>query len=173
MATWEENIDPYSKYYILIKDNIGRRYEKKGFIRKMMSTTTEFKEFDALRGTLYEKAPDDKQPNNISMVGLISIEKTDNEIYSLDVQLSDVRELSFTTLQLLLTVTSIERRYEAIIENQTIIAAEHAEIGDVLLVKNEFRGSGQDMKYGTIKAIKEYKGGLYFYVSFQVKYLSF
>ena len=47
------------------------------------------------------------------------------------------------------------------------------EAGDIVLMKMNFRGQKDDMKYGVIKCIQHSgKGnGHYFYVSFKVSYL--
>ena len=64
MVNWEEMLDPYGKYYILLKENTGKRYEKKNFLKKLMPGYADQpnSDFNADIGTLYEKAPNEKQP---------------------------------------------------------------------------------------------------------------
>ena len=175
MVNCEEMLDPYGKYYILLKENTGKRYEKKNFLKKLMPGYADQpnSDFNADIGTLYEKAPDEKQPNNKSMVGLVSIEKSDSYISSLDVQLSDVIEISFKELKLLLAVSSNNEKLAIVMDTCQFKRALLAEAGDIVLVKINFRDQKDDMKYGVIKRIQHSnKGnGHYFYVSFKVNYL--
>ena len=62
MAGLEENQNPFWKYYILISDNTSKRYEKKNFLKKIISSNVEepIGRFDAKRGTFYEIAPEAK-----------------------------------------------------------------------------------------------------------------
>ena len=175
MANWEETLNPIEKYYILIKDSTGERYEKKNFLKKLIPPYVDQPNsfFNADIGTLYERAPDERQPSNKSLVGLVSIEKSDNYIYSLDVQLSDVIEINFKELKLLLAVSSNNERLATVMNTCQFKRAYQAEAGDIVLAKMNFRDQKDDMKYGVIKRIQHSgKGnGHYFYVSFKVNYL--
>ena len=83
MLNWEETLYPFEKYCILIKEGTGECYEKKNFLKKLTPPYVDQPNsfFNADIGTLYEKAPDEKEPNNKSLIGLVSIEKSDNYIY--------------------------------------------------------------------------------------------
>ena len=176
MVNWEEMLDPLGKYYILLKENTGRLYEKKNFLKKLMPPFVGQPciDFYADIGTLYEKAPNEKQSYNKSMVGLVSIEKSDNYISALDVQLVEVIEINFKELKLLLAVSSNNERLATVINTCQFQRASLAEAGDIVLVKMNFRNQKEDMKYGFIKRIQHSgKGNChYFYVSFKVNYLN-
>lgn len=175
MVNWEEMLDPLGEYYILLKENTGKCYEKKNFLKKLIPPDVDQpnSDFNAEIGTLYEKAPDDKQPNNKDMVGLVSIEKSDSYISSLDVQLPDVIKISFEKLKLLLAVSSNDQRLDTVLNTCQFERASLAEAGDIVLVKKKFRDQKDDMKYGVIKRIQHSSKGIghYFYVSFKVNYL--
>ena len=171
MTTLEVNLNPSAEYYILLSDNTGKRYEKKNFLKKITSSNVEepIGRFDAKAGTLYEKPTEMKQPNNINMIGIVPIEKSDNEIYCLDVHKTDVIALSSMELRLLLPVKENEERLKTVLDCQQFKRALNAEIGDIVILKPEFRNVEHDMKYGIIKDISPYCAGLCFYVSFKVR----
>lgn len=175
MVNWEEVLDPLGEYYILLKENTGKCYEKKNFLKKLIPPYVDQpnSDFNAEIGTLYEKVPDDKQPNNKDMVGLVSIEKSDSYISSLDVQLPDVIKISFEELKLLLAVSSNDQRLDTVLKTCQFQRASRAEAGDIVLVNKKFRDQKDDMKYGVIKRIQHSSKGTghYFYVSFKVNYL--
>ena len=52
------SLNRLGKYYILVSDNNGKRYEKKNFLKKNTSSNVEepIIRSDAKRGTLYEIA---------------------------------------------------------------------------------------------------------------------
>ena len=170
MVNWEGQLNAKATYYILLTDNTGKRYQKQFWLRKIIGPNAEAADFAAKRGTLYEKAPEDKQPNNNSIIGLVSLEKSDNEVYSLDVQMTDVMTLNCKEVKLLLAVSTDSERYIAASSGKQFRRACQADLGDVLLVKPEFRDMEQDMKYGIIKDIGPLKNasGVYFYVTFKV-----
>ena len=170
MTNWEENLNPSGTYYILLTNNTGKRYLKQFWLKKIIGGNTESRDFEAKSGTFYEKAPDDKQPNNNSIIGLISLEKSDNEIYSLDVQMTDVLELNYKEIKLLLAVSSNDERLTMVLDKKQFRRAWKAELGDAVLVKHHVRDKDQDMKYGIIKNIGSFTNGsgIYFYVTFKV-----
>ena len=170
MVNWEEQLNPNGIYYILLTDNTGKRYQKQFWLRKIIGPNAETTDFAAKRGTFYEKAPEDKQPNNNSIIGLVSLEKSDNVVYSLDVQMNDVMSLSCKEVKLLLAVSTDVERRNAALSGKEFMRACQADLGDVVLVKPEFRDTEQDMKYGIIKDIGPLKkaSGVYFYVTFKV-----
>ena len=175
MVNWEEMLDPLGKYYILLKENTSTYYQRKNFLKKLIPPYVDQPNsfFNADIGALYGRAPDERQPSNKSLVGLVSIEKSDNYIYSLDVQLSDVIEINFKELKLLLAVSSNNERLATVMNTCQFKRAYQAEAGDIVLAKMNFRDQKDDMKYGVIKRIQHSgKGnGHYFYVSFKVNYL--
>ena len=170
MANWEGNLNPSGTYYILLTNNIGKRYPKQFWLKKIIGGNTESRDFEAKSGTFYEKAPDDKQPNNNSIIGLISLEKSDNEVYSLDVQMTDVLELNYKEIKLLLAVSSNDERLITVLDKKQFRRAFKAELGDAVLVKQHVRDKDQDMKYGIVKSIGPFMNGsgTYFYVTFKV-----
>ena len=170
MANWEESLSRSETYYILLPNNIGKRYPKQFWLKKIISGNTESRDFEAKSGTFYEKAPDDKQPNNSSIIGLISLEKSDNEVYSLDVQMTEVMELNYKEVKLLLAVSSTDERLVTVLNKKQFRRAFKAELGDAVLVKAHVRDKDQDMKYGIIKNIAPFMNGsgTYFYVTFKV-----
>ena len=176
MVNWEENLDSSGMYFILAVENTGKRYEKKSFLKKWISPNTAqpISDFDAKRGTLYEKAPNEKQPNNKSMVGLVSVEKSDTDIYSLDVQMDDIIRINFKELKLLLAINTNAERLATVRNKSQFERAYLAEAGDIVLVKTNFCDTKYEMEYAIIKVIRESsKGnGHYFYVSFKVNYLA-
>ena len=170
MANGEENLSRSGTYYILLSNNIGKRYLKQFWFKKFISGNNESRDFEAKSGTFYEKAPDDKQPNNKSIIGLISLEKSDNEVYSLDVQMTEVMELNYKEIKLLLAVSSNNERLKTVLNHMQLRRACKAELGDVVLVKPHVQDKDQDMKYGIIKNIAPFMNGsgTYFYVTFKV-----
>ena len=172
MGSWEETLDPHGKYYILLKENTVKRYKKKDYLKKLIPSYVDLSnsDFNADIGTLYEKAPNEKQPNNKCLVGLVSIEKPDKYIYSLDVHLHDVIEINFKELKLLLAVSSNDEKLATVMNTRQFQRAYLAEVGDLVLVKIKFHDQKNDMKYGVIKRIQhsDRGNGLYFYVSFKV-----
>lgn len=64
MGNWEETLDPHGKYYILLKENTVKRYKKKDYLKKLIPSYVDQSnsDFNADIGTLYEKAPNEKQP---------------------------------------------------------------------------------------------------------------
>lgn len=64
MGNWEEMLDPHGKYYILLKENTVKRYKKKDYLKKLIPSYVDQSnsDFNADIGTLYEKAPNEKQP---------------------------------------------------------------------------------------------------------------
>ena len=165
------NLNPSGEYYILLSDNTGKRYEKKNFLKKITSSNVEepIGRFDAKGGTLYGKPPEMKQPNNMNMIGIVPIEKSDNEIYCLDVHKTDVIALNLMELRLLLPVKENKERLRTVLDRQQFKRALNAEKGDIVLLKPEFRNVEHDMKYGIIKDVTPYGIGLSFYVSFKVR----
>ena len=150
-----------------MSDNTGKRYEKKNFLKKITSSSVEksIGRFDAKRGTLHKIALEAKQPNNINIIGIVAIENSDNEIYSLNVQLTDVTELHFVELKLLLTVQTNEERLNTVLDPEQFKRTLNTEISDA---KSKFQDSEHDTKYGIIKDICSYGIGLCFYVSFKM-----
>ena len=171
MAHLEGNLNPSWEYYILISDHTGKRYEKKNFLKKITSSNVEepIGRFDAKGGTLYFKPPEMRQPNNMNMIGIVPIEKSDNEMYCLDVQKTDVIALNVKELRLLLTVKTNEDRLDTVLDHQQFKRALYAEVGDIVLLKSMFRNAEHDMKYGIIKAICPHGLGLCFDVYFKVR----
>lgn len=171
MAHLEGNLNPSWEYYILISDHTGKRYEKKNFLKKITSSNVEepIGRFDAKGGTFYFKPPEMRQPNNMNMIGIVPIEKSDNEMYCLDVQKTDVIALNVKELRLLLTVKTNEDRLDTVLDHQQFKRALYAEVGDIVLLKSMFRNAEHDMKYGIIKAICPHCIGLCFDVCFKVR----
>ena len=175
MAKWEEMLDPLGKYYILLKEKAGKCYDRMNFSKKFIPSYVEQPDidFNAEMGTLCKKAPDEMQPSNESMIGLVSIENSDCYISYLDVQLSDIKDINFKEMKLLLAVISKDERVVMVMNTHQFKRASLAEAGDKVLVKRAFRDSKDDLKFFVIKSI-QYSGkenGHYFYVSLKVNYL--
>lgn len=175
MANLKEMLDPHGKYYILLKEKTGKRYDRTNFFKKLIPPYVEQPEIDfyAEMGSLYEKAPDEMQPSNKSMIGLVSIENSDSCISYLDVQLSDIKDVNFKELKLLLAVISKDERVATVMNAHQFKRASLAEAGDKVLVKEGFCDYMNNMKCFVIKSIQHSgKGnGHYLYVSLKVNYL--
>ena len=80
------------------------------------------------------------------MIGIVSIEKSDNEIYFLDVQVTDVIELNFVELKLLLAVQITEERLDSVLDPEEFKKLLNTEIEDAVLLKSKFQDREHDMK---------------------------
>ena len=110
-----------------------------------------------------------KQCNNMNMIGIVPIEKSDNEIYCLDVPKTDVIALNLMQLRLLLPGKENKERLKTVLDGQQFKRALNAEKGDIVLLKPEFWNVEHDMKYNIIKDVSLYGIALSFCVSFKVR----
>ena len=91
--------------YILLRDSVGHLFEKNML---SLGLTMKSTPIQVLRGELLEGVPEDEQPTDSTKVAVVGIER---KSLRLECPTEDMARLSEEDTNLLLAITSAERRY--------------------------------------------------------------
>ena len=150
--------------YILLKDTVGLKRAKRRIGVRFGSQTI----FTAHAGAIYLANKDDKQPQDKSMISLVSLTDTKRILVT---PKENTRMLTTAELNMMLPITSDQRRAK-ILSTSVFMEAITAQIDDVVAVND-----GEHQAVATIKYVGQLPWkqhtGVYLGVEFEVKSILF
>ena len=145
--------------YILLKDTVGLKRAKRRIGVRFGSQTI----FTAHAGAIYLANKDDKQPQDKTMVSLVSL--TDSKRILVTTK-ENTRMLSPAELNMMLPITSDQRRAR-ILSSTVFMEAITAQVDDVVLISDEDIQANATVRY--IGQLPWQQGGVYLGVEFEVR----
>ena len=124
----QEMEEPSIKY-ILLRDRVGRTVEK-NFLS--LGLPTKSTPLQVLRGELLEALPEADQPTDLTRVALVGIER---KSLRLECPTEDMARLSEEETNLLLAITSSERRYQTYTDRKRLAFGRQLSPGSAVFVE--------------------------------------
>ena len=133
--------------YILLRDRVGHTVEK---YMLSLGLTTKSTPMQVLRGEILEGVPEADQPTDSTKVAVVGIER---KLLRLECPTEDMARLSEEETNLLLAITSSERRYQTYTDRKRLAFGRQLSPGSAVFV--EVKGASK-----VLPGIVRYKGVL-------------
>jgi len=146
--------------YILLKDTVGLKRAKRRIGVRFGSQTI----FTAHAGAIYLANKDDKQPQDKTMISLVSL--TDSKRILVTTK-ENTRMLSPAELNMMLPITSDQRRAR-ILSSTVFMEAITSQVDDVVLISDGDINASATVKY--VGQLPWQQSGVYLGVEFEVIY---